>query len=248
MIAIPNLLAIICLIVNLATAYILGRFVLKNQIPVFISRKVIHIIFFFMPFVLVRTVPRAWLPGFGIWLSIFAVLKLLLYTKFVRSRLGFFDTCFAALDRPEDRPYNLALLAAQKLTFILIINASVYLSPAMMRQPVFYSIAYLTLTFGDGLAEPVGRLVKSRKYKVFSLFNTKANYRSLAGSSCVYIAALFLVYFFYPDHRPEFVFQLLFIPLIATLLEAFSPKAMDAPFLFFGTFMSMHLVNYVYYN
>lgn len=241
-----NFFALICFLTNLLTAYFLGRLVVAGRVPVFISRKILHITFYLMPFVIVRTVDLSLLRYFGLSLAFFAMLKLALYTKIVRERVSFLNYCFAALDRPEDRPYTLRLLFIQKASHALIINLGKFLSPDFMKPAIFFSVAYLTLTFGDGLAEPVGRLVKSYRYKVFSIYQTRENYRTVAGSLCVYFAALLLVYFYYPESKPEFIYQLMFIPVLATLFEAWSPRAMDAPFLFFGVFFSMHFIANVF--
>jgi hypothetical protein len=241
----PNEFALICFATNLITAYLLGRFVVWGKIPVFVSRKIIHVLFFFLPFLMSITVDRGLLTNFRSSLAFFAVLKLILYMQPIRERIRPLNYCFAALDRPEDRPHTLALLAIQKVSFIAIMSLGLYFTPEFNKPFLFYAIAYLTLTFGDGLAEPIGRTVKSYRYRVYSLFNTRENYRTVAGSACVFVVVFLLVFLIYPQGRPEFLYQLLLAPVVATALEAVSPKSLDAPVLFFGTFFFLQFIDKV---
>lgn len=237
-----NSFALICFLSNLLCAYFLGRLVLKKSFPVFYSRKIIHILFYPMPLVIARTFVRSLLTGFGYSLAVMAIVKLILYMEYFRKRIPFLKYCFAALERPEERPYSLHLLAIQKFSFIIIMNLGKWMNPHFMTPFIYYMIAYMTLALGDGLAEPVGRTIKSYKYRVYSVFKTRENYRTVAGSLCVFIVPFLTILLYYPRAQPEFIYQLLLVPVIAMVLEAISPKALDAPILFFGTFFSLHMI------
>ncbi len=191
-------------------------------------------------------VPSEYLDNYGPSLVAMALLKLILYSKPLRSRSLLLGKAFASLDRPEDQPYTLALLTVQKVMHLGILYAGRYFYPGYMSEIVFYDIAYLSLAIGDGLAEPIGRLVKSPRYKTFSIFPTRGNYRTLAGSSCVFLTTFLLIYYLYPTSGVDFYLQLLIVPVAATIIEALSPSTLDAAFLFFGVYFCQALVNHLY--
>lgn len=237
-----NLLAVFPIICNLTYAYGLGRLVQRNVMPVYVSRKIMHVVFLLLPFWMVRFAPRVLMADFTLNLGIFWFLNLALYTQVVRSKIPFFNTCFAALDRPEDRPFSLRLLVVQKISFLVIFAAVRNLNEGLFDAPVFYTIAFMTVVFGDGLAEPIGRTIRSYRYRTFSIFRTGNNFRTLAGSACVFLVSWLLIFNFYPPDRPEFILQLILVPFVATATEGFAPKTLDNALLFYATFGSLHAV------
>ena len=241
-----NAFAVGGFVANILLAALLGHFVLKGYLRVFITRKIIHITFYLLPFIVLKTVPAEYLQNYGPSLALMAFLKLVLYMKPVRSRSRLLTKAFASLDRPEDQPYTLALLSVQKVMHLVILYAGKYFYPGYMSERVFYDIAYLTLALGDGLAEPIGRLVKSPRYKTFSIFPTRGNYRTVAGSSCVFVTTFLLIYYMYPTHGVDFYLQLLIVPVVATAIEAMSPSTLDAAFLFFGIYFCQAYINHLY--
>lgn len=241
-----NQLAVLSVLSNLLTSYFLGLLVQSKKMPVFISRKIIHISFFFLPFLLRQILPSSEFRNFFWSLGLLTILRYSLYLEPLRNRSKILQTCFSSVDRDDDRPFTLQLLYIQRLGQLLVIGVLNYFNAKYFQPTYMSTIAYLTLTFGDGLAEPVGKLVKSKKYKVFSIFNTRENYRTLAGSLCVYIVCFTLILIYYPTNSIDYYFQLLIVPFLAALIEGASPKSLDNPFIYLGVFESQKLISMLF--
>ncbi len=150
----------------------------------------------------------------------------------VRVRSRFISTAFAAIDRPEDRPYTLLWLSTQVLaTYIVLIIMLAWL--ASYEMTVLIYITVLIAGIGDGLAEPVGVRFGKRKYQVKALFTEKKYTRSIEGSFCVFLSGILAVALL-QEHLEfnQFILALLIIPITMTLAEAFSPHTWDGPFLY----------------
>ena len=96
---------------------------------------------------------------------------------------------------------------------------------------------------GDGLAEPIGVRFGTHKYKTRALFTNKEFVRTLEGSACVLITG-FIVIVMHIEYFStiQFILAMLFIPIIMTLTEAYSPHTWDTPFLMFTGYASVMLI------
>lgn len=238
-----DLIGLGLVVVNFLLHWLLGALVLRKVLPVFVTRKIIHITFYTIPFLLRANLDRSLMAGFAFSFTLGSLIRLMLFADFFQKRSSILRVCFAALDREEDRPYSFYLLAIQKIGKLLVINATKLMAPELLRPRRFYAIALLAVALGDGLAEPIGRWIKSPRYRTYSVFKTRGNYRTLAGSGCVYIVVFLLICYFWPSDRPDFYYQLLIVPVVATLLEAFSPKSIDNPTIFAGTLLTLQLIH-----
>jgi phytol kinase len=237
-----NLIGFGLALINFLLAYGLGHLVVRQVLPVYVSRKILHISFYLLPLFARAWIPRVYLHHLGLSYTVGVLIHFLLYAQTFRNRSRFLNISFASLDREEDRPFSMRLLLLQKAEKLLVVNASYLFSYQFLKPRVFYLVAYFAVTFGDGLAEPVGNWIKSPKYKTYSLFATRGNFRTVAGSACVYAVTALLIIWLLPHHDPHFFLQLLIVPVAATLLEALSPKTLDNPFVFGGTLWALHLV------
>jgi dolichol kinase len=102
----------------------------------------------------------------------------------LRKRSAFLRTVFAAIDRPEDRPYTLPWLLSSTAATWAVIVAWLLLLPA--NTYVYLMIALLISGIGDALAEPVGLRFGRHKYAVRALGSDRMYTRSLEGSACVW--------------------------------------------------------------
>ena len=199
------------------------------------TRKIIHFIQFGSPFIFQPFFPfeHTW------WTSVITLTFLLGYLfvvlEPVRSRIPFFDICFSAVDRPEDRPYTLTWLITQTLATYAVIFPMAYWLRQYDLESMFL-IAILVTGLGDGLAEPVGVYFGRHKYPVRLLFTSTQYFRSLEGSFCVWLVAFIVIVCLRDSFTSgvEFYLALAAIPLAMTLAEAVSPHTWDAPLLYFA--------------
>ena len=86
----------------------------------------------------------------------------------------------------------------------------------------------------------------THEYKTKALFTNKEYVRTLEGSACVLVTGFIVVaYSYYAgdfDTTLQFALSMLFIPIIMTLTEAYSPHTWDTPFLMFTGYASLMLI------
>ncbi|MDG5816359.1 hypothetical protein QA601_14785 [Chitinispirillales bacterium ANBcel5] len=214
-------------------AFVSGKLVQKYNIKVNYTRKINHFAVFFIPILLEDLfVYRSTVATTVVSSGVYALLLLSLSNP-VRSRSKLITTMFTSFDRPEDRPHTLLWLSTQVIAGFAILVPLAYLFMSMNIFELTY-IPVLINGIGDGLAEPVGVRFGKREYKVNAIFSTRTYSRTIAGSACVLITAIVVVYFF----RDSFTFQqfiaaLVLVPVTMTLAESFAPHTWDTPFLFF---------------
>ena len=93
------------------------------------------------------------------------------------------------------------------------------------------------------IAEPVGVRFGKYQYKTKALFTNKEYFRTLEGSACVLISG-FIIIAMHVDYFTtlQFALAMLFVPIIMTLTEAYSPHTWDTPFLMFTGYVSLLLI------
>jgi dolichol kinase len=219
-------------VVLFVTAYALGMWVQKRNVKVNYTRKIFHFTLFFLPIYLAANIPfqpslyTTALSGI-IFLACISTLS-----EPFRSRSQFLATAFAAVDRPEDRPYTLLWVSTQVLaTYAVLLVALIVLSK--YEKTVLIYITVLIAGIGDGLAEPVGVRFGKRKYQVKALFTDRKYTRSIEGSLCVLLSGILAVVIL-QNHLvgSQFLLALFVIPITMTLAEAWSPHTWDGPFLY----------------
>ena len=96
---------------------------------------------------------------------------------------------------------------------------------------------------GDGLAEPVGVRFGKYEYQTKALFTNKTYVRTLEGSACVLITGFIVIAMHFEFFTmTQFILSMLFVPIIMTLTEAYSPHTWDTPFLMFTGYTSLMLI------
>ncbi|MBI4526243.1 MAG: hypothetical protein HY695_20795 [Deltaproteobacteria bacterium] len=219
-------------IILYGSAYFLGLWVQKCGIRVNYTRKIFHFILFFSTLFLAHHLPFQISTTTTLTSGIIFLLWIGTFSHALRSRSGFLSTAYAAIDRPEDRPFTLLWLSTQILaTYLVIVLVAVWLA-RYGKQPLIY-IAVLVAGIGDGLAEPVGVRFGKRKYRVKALFTDRIYTRTLEGSACVFLSAIIAVALL-RQHLTDlqFLLALGIVPLATTLAEALSPHTWDAPLLY----------------
>jgi phytol kinase len=149
---------------------------------------------------------------------------------------------FEGFDRPEDRPHTLAWIWTQIIAGFAVMIPMIWLFgewglSSLVLIPILINIV------GDGLAEPVGIRFGTHEYKTKALFTSKEYVRTLEGSACVLITGFIVVAMHFEYFTTtQFILSMLFVPLIMTLTEAYSPHTWDTPFLMFTGYMSLLLI------
>jgi len=174
--------------------------------------------------------------------AIITTLSLLAFYEPIRNFFPPFQLMFDGFDRPEDRPHTLTWLWTQFAAGFGVMLPMVWLY-GQWGLELFVTIPILINVIGDGLAEPVGVRFGKYEYKTKALFTDKTYVRTLEGSACVLITGFVVIAMHYEYFTPlEFILAMLFIPIIMTLTEAYSPHTWDTPFLMFTGYVSLMLI------
>ena len=226
------ILELIKFVVLLLLAYGLGRAVQHAGIKVNYTRKIIHFALFFLPEYLKTFLPYK--AGFDTILlsGTLFLLTIALMVRPIRNRFSLFNTAFASIDRPEDRPHTMLWLSTQVMATFPILCLVVYLLEQYDRTILIF-ITVIVAGLGDGLAEPVGVRFGRHKYATRALFSDRKYTRSYEGSACVFVSGIFACLILKGEMSSfELILALTIIPIAMTLAEAFSPHTWDSPFLY----------------
>ena len=223
---------VIKFVVLFLSAFILGLWVQKKGVKVNYTRKIFHFILFFLPIYLASKIPFDASLYTTALSGVIFLLCISTMAEPIRHRSTFISTVFAAIDRPEDRPYTLLWVSTQVMaTYFVLVIMLAWLSS--YEKTVLIYITVLIAGIGDGLAEPIGVRFGKRKYQVWALFTDRKYTRSVEGSLCVFFSGI-LAIILLNEHLTvvQFMLALLIIPVVMTLAEALSPHTWDGPFLY----------------
>ncbi len=225
--------------VLVAVQYCNGLLVLHKGVKVNYTRKINHFMLFFIPIFLNRG--YAYEEDFLLYFlgAFMAVAKFIFYTRPVRDRVSLIRTMFRSFDRPEDRPRTLLWIVTQTaMGYMVLLPMGVLFA--------YYDLLHLMLIpiliygIGDGLAEPVGVRFGRCKYPAYALFTGKEYFRTLEGSSMVFLTSVAVVLAFHSYFTTQqLILALLALPVIMTLAEAFSPHTWDSPIMFLVGYMTL---------
>ena len=203
----------------------------RLEMKVNYTRKINHVLVWLIPPIVDAIIPVDETFLSALWNIFMGIFGQMLWTLPVRNfdKTGFLNTAFSAMDRPEDRPNTLKWMALQNIgTGLSIFPFSYLFSKWNLNN--FLLVPLLIVTFGDGLAEPIGVRFGKHKYKVKALFTDKLYTRSYEGSSCVFFSAIGILGILHNEFETlELILNILLIPIITTLVEAFSPHTLDNP-------------------
>lgn len=212
---------------------ICGYFAEKEMVKVNYTRKVAHMMSFFIPYLLDKLLIEFKISLLtSLWNVWFLMLTLFLPIEPLRKKYRCIRMAFASVDRPEDRPHTLFWATTQYIAAILVIVPFGILFNHI-GHPDYIFIPLFVVGLGDGFAEPVGIRYGKHKYKVKGFYTDKMYTRSYEGSACVFIFSIVTILIFFNDFtNNELAFALLTIPIVSTLTEAFSPHTWDTATLY----------------
>jgi dolichol kinase len=219
--------------------YIGGQVVIHWHVRVHYVRKVCGFLFLFSALLIDRYYPSTipylnFLSTLG-WVACFGLLGLRRHSRFLR-------ICFTAVDRPEDRPHTNRWIITEFVANFLVIQLCMA-AYAHFHMPNLIWIGFLIVSFGDGLAEPVGFRFGRHRYTTRALHGGGRHVRSLEGSAVVFaVSAIVLWIYRHPFSPHALLAAFCIVPLVATVAEAVSPHTCDGPLMHLGIAASMILV------
>ena len=221
-----------------------GVLVRYFNIKVNYTRKINHFALFFLPVFIDKQFNAETFTDFK-YLAISAVvstLALSVYYEPIRKAIPPFQLMFEGIDRPEDRPHTFVWIWTQFAAGFAVLLPMIWLFGQWGLESLVL-IPILINIIGDGLAEPVGVRFGKHEYKTRAIFTNKTYVRTLEGSACVLITG-FVAIAMHAEFFTEIQFALamLFVPIIMTLTEAYSPHTWDTPFLMFTGYTSLMLI------
>lgn len=240
----------------LSLQYVLGYGVATYEWHVGYTRKLVHIGFFLLPFVLDLYLPLPTEDGWlwAIWNVCIICWMLIAITKPVRSHIPLIQTMYKAVDRPEDKGLTQLYTILQVPLSMMIIAGFTILFEVIWDQGKWTLCPIIAVTFGDGLAEPVAVFwEKNRlcgglhKYKAYGLCSGGRSFtRSVEGSMTVFIWSAISVCLIYDNvSHLQYAVLLAVFPLTMTLLEMVAPHSMDNPFLLLWGYLIMTGVHFL---
>jgi len=233
---------------------IAGVAVERYKVMVNYSRKFVHVCYFLFPLILDK-----YLLGFkqdvisALWTVWVVIFLLLLMAEMFVNRFPLFRILYAAIDRPEDRPFTRLWFITQLIFSIIIIAFYSYVFSVVIESDEsgrehpdrsnWVFIIVLVVALGDGLAEPVGVRFGKHKYTTRAMCTHDKYTRSIEGSACVAIMTVIAVSAYFNDFRTaEYVSMVVILPVVMTLTEAVAPHTWDNPILFFVGYTTMLVI------
>ena len=219
----------------------------RYNIRVNYSRKVSHILIWSATFIAdqIANIDESMISI--LWNVFFAALGLMLWTIPIRKYdpTGLMDIVYSGVDRPEDRPNSLKWLVWQNIGVGLSVLPFGLLWDYWKVED-FILVPIMIVTFGDGLAEPIGIKFGKHKYKVKGLCTDQEYTRSLEGSFMVFLSGIVILCAIYQEfERAEFIANLIILPFIATICEAVAPHSLDNPIIIIVTSSILSLIHFV---
>ena len=178
------------------------------------TRKVFHFFIFISAFFYQKYqgLPGVFILGWSVTIVlIYACLK------------GTGDLLYEALAREKDAPHRTKYIV---YSYLATFFGGVLSNLLFGKMAIF---GYAITGFADAIAEPIGTRFGKHQYRVFSFDKNKISYRSLEGSAAVFVAAFIAVLLitYFNTNFVVFIPTLLFVSLLCTLVEAFSPSGFD---------------------
>ncbi len=218
-----------------AVALIGGILVVHHGVNVMYTRKFIHVFSFILPFTLFYLIP------FDKTVTTYSLTCCCLFLAYlplvepIRVNKGFrkiFYYSFVSFDRPQD-PFTLLWAVSQSFcAFMVMLPIGVILA-SLLHAKSFVSIPIMTVAFGDGFAEIVGRNWGAHKFKTNAMCTYKEYTRSVEGSLCVYVSCLLTILIVTVYDSPgtwnalQIIIACIFLPPIMTVIEAIAPHSWD---------------------
>ena len=138
----------------------------------------------------------------------------IIYMLFIDSLVAACILPIKSMERQENDGFGTIYYAIS----MLVVSIIAYVA----GDPKIGAIGILAMGYGDGFAAIIGKMVKSKKYKVGNTM------KSVAGSLTMFIISLFVAFIVLKVMGVKYlIFDSLGIAVVATILEAVSIKGLD---------------------
>ena len=231
----------ISILIYLNGKYVVGYY----EVKVNYTRKFNHILGWLIPYILDIVINFDDSAMSSIWNGFFFISILILWMKPTRAKdpTNILNMCYKGIDRPEDRPNTLKWMMIQNMGLFVSLIPFIIIWDYLHIEHLII-IPLLILTFGDGLAEPVGIRFGKHKYKVYALCTNNQYQRSYEGSFVVYLSGIIIISILYQEFELiEFILNLIIVPVIATLTEAYSPHTLDNPLIIITVSVTITIIH-----
>ena len=238
-----SILYVIIIAITWFNGYVLvGKF----NVRVNYTRKINHMLVWSFPFIIDEIYEYHDETISLIWNMYFAMICMVLWMEPTRrfDCTNILENTFKSLDRPEDRPNSLKWLFLQNVGVVCSLLPfgilwSYWGTDDMLLIPI------IAITFGDGLAEPVGIKFGKHKYNVRAIGTNNVYTRSYEGSFMVYFATLVSVILVREDFGLiELIINIVCLPFISAFSEAISPHSLDNPIIIASISSFLSLVHF----
>ena len=151
---------------------------------------------------------------------------LIIYIISANSKHSFISSIMNSNIRDRDLPNG------KFFVFLPLITGQVALYFCLITMnPILVKIAFCSMGFGDGLAEPIGTRYGKHTSQVKDFLWKKQNTKSLEGSAAVLVVSLLASFsLLYIYHFEGFMLTIaisIFYALFITFIEAISPRGLD---------------------
>lgn len=225
---------------------ITGLMVTQYGVKVNYTRKITHIFYFVIPQLLDTELLEFEKTIYTeLWTIGIILMSMVAMFHPFRSRVSLFQLMFAAIDRPEDRPYTVFWFVSQVLVSLPIIACFSLLFEHLGKTNYVF-IPVLILVLGDGLAEPVGIRFGAHKYTVKGFLVRTQYTRSIEGSMCVAVFSVVSIFIYYHEFtKASISFVLSAMPIVMTITEAKAPHTWDNPLLLLVGYIVLVIAHYI---
>lgn len=151
---------------------------------------------------------------------------LIIYTISAKSNNRYVSSIIDSNVRERDMPNG------KFFVFLPLITGQLALYVSLLTlNPILVKIAFCSMGFGDGLAEPIGTRYGKHQYVIKDYLWNKENTKSLQGSSAVFFVSLISCFIFLHLYFHISLIKLLlisvFYSIFVTFIEATSPRGLD---------------------
>lgn len=212
-----------------------GWFRVYQHVNISYTRKVTHFFSFFLPFGLSAILPFEKTATTYILTFFTAFVAFIPLMDGIRNIpcMWLLRLAYASFDRREDRPLTLLWAVTQALMVYAVMLPCIILLEKM-NNASYILIPLVVTGFGDGLAEPVGKMFGRHKYRATAMCASKQYTRSIEGSLMIVLSGIIVVLtMFALGHMSTTQFLVAFfaVPIPMAIAEAKSPHSWDNPFL-----------------
>lgn len=175
-----------------------------------------------------------------------SILVIIVYIFSCYSKNKYIRSIIESNIRDRDQPNGKFFVFLPLITGQLALYVSLY-----FFNPVFAKVAFCSMGFGDGLAEPIGVRFGKHKYTVNDYIWNVENTKSLEGSFAVFLVSLIscslMLTLYIVDLKVSYVVLIsLVYATIISIVEAISPRGLDNCLIILCGVLLLYAIDWVF--